>query len=383
MAVRIARSVLGACALIVAGGCVRAGEPDRGGGSGLNTRRGEIIQGTPVRPDDTTHTLLSIAVADAGLRSCSGELLRPDWVLTARHCVHDVAATQVTADTASQVAPASELVLHPDLDVALVRLARPLTVGAAVTSFPQQLFPGPVAAMDGQVADCFGYGRNTVSSGARTLRTAALTLRTVLINAGLLAVYSNDLGQIPWSGDSGGSCLFTHQGRRYLTGVFSTCTALVSPFECHQVAAPVIEAWVRATARPRDDARVAALLEQGGAVTVTMENTGREPWTGPAFALVPSNPAPFGLAAVALQAGETVAPGATRTFRFQLRAAPGGGDAAQSTRFQMAHDGVLFGAPTAPVVRPPPRPAEPPPEPPSRPDGGAATPDAPDGRRDP
>jgi hypothetical protein len=382
MAVRIARSVLGACALLVAGGCVRAGEPD-GVGDGLTTRRGGIIQGTPVRPDDTAHAFLRIALPGSGTRTCSGELLRPDWVLTARHCVPDVSAAQVTADTASQVSPAAELVLHPDLDVALIRLARPLTVNPALTSLPQQLFPGPIAAMDGQVADCFGYGRNTVSGGAGTLRTAALTLRTVLINAGLLVVYSNDVGQIPWSGDSGGSCLFTHQGRRYLTGVFSTCTALVSPFECHQVAAPVIEAWVRATARPRDDARAAAVLEQGAAVTVTMENTGRDAWTGPAFALVPSNPAPFGLAAVALQAGETVAPGATRTFRFQLRPAPGCGDAAQSTRFQMAHDGALFGEPTAPVVRPPPRPAEPPPEPPSRPDSGAAAADAPDGRRDP
>ncbi len=168
---------------------------------------------------------ISIGTGD-GARACSGALVAPQWVVTARDCFAagaqpvtlGVPATAATVTvgrldlttTAGHVSPVSYLVPHPDRDVVLAKLVTPAT---GVTPVP--VAAAPAAA--GEVLRMAGFGRTATEWRPDRLHAADFTVGTV--SPAGLSVEPATADATVCKGDAGGPALRDGAGGLELVGV--------------------------------------------------------------------------------------------------------------------------------------------------------------------
>ncbi|MEP7050993.1 MAG: trypsin-like serine protease [Pseudomonadota bacterium] len=203
-----------------------------------------IINGTDVGLD-----VIGVAkvMLDGGTRYCTGTMLRPNWVLTAAHCVNTTATagggqpliTPYSRFTVklnglnTKAATAINIYEHPDstVDVALIRLSSPPDdFSGQPFHVSKPLYRGSSVGLRGSVLDIRGWGENTAScaaNGSGATGTGGGTLRkgTAVVSGwdGTAFFMSSIPGvnQIQWHGDSGSSPYQYVQNRPRPTGVLS------------------------------------------------------------------------------------------------------------------------------------------------------------------
>lgn len=165
-----------------------------------------------------------VQVGELPGRSCSGALVAPQWVVTAKACFGTqagvpTARTTVTvgrtdlAGTGGHTVPVTWLVPHPRRDVALARLAVPVRDVAPVklaTAAPQA----------GEALRVLGFGRTATAWVPDRLHGASVTVAAV--GATTIDVTSGGSGAAVCKGDAGGPALRLTGGGAELAGLHHT-----------------------------------------------------------------------------------------------------------------------------------------------------------------
>lgn len=198
-----------------------------------------------------------VAILDAGARNpvdgqfCAGALIDPGWVVTAVHCVTEVAGDaeipiyandivvglgvhDLKTDRA-QVVPVAQIFTNPDYfdettddwgDIALLRLGRPATLGPAVQPIALVADPADAAIAPGGAATVIGWGMTETGATTR-LRQVEVPIvdpAACELNASIVCAGARDRDAC--YGDSGGPLMVAPPGGGpwRLAGVVSSGT---------------------------------------------------------------------------------------------------------------------------------------------------------------
>jgi hypothetical protein len=190
----------------------------------------------------TNGTLFSAAqvgfVELASSTTCTGTLVRNDWVLTAASCN---AQPGTVARRGTETTVVDRVINDPDVsygvNVALLHLSTALPVNGVSQGFVRNIRPTLLNV--GQAVRCFGYGRISPSGPTGTLHYAVLTVASAANN--LYRFYANASGQSFSYGDLGATCL-DDQGAA--TVVIGTIAEFASPPYGEGVTSQLTEPWI-------------------------------------------------------------------------------------------------------------------------------------------
>lgn len=184
----------------------------------IGTARDFIRNGTIVTPFAPGAAPIETQ-AIVRLGGCTGTVVNPEWVLTAKHCRVAVGATVSSVRISSTVTRTVDRVVeHPSLDLEMLHL------NARYTDLPQiRLYSDTTASLNKKPVSMYGYGAKSTSTTCSTTSNCAsgewcqygLCMRSSseLRRGDATAVYSDDntfltpvngAGQMVLPGDSGG-----------------------------------------------------------------------------------------------------------------------------------------------------------------------------------
>lgn len=243
-------------AALTALGCSSTGETADCGGQ----TRAAIVNGTPAESYlslGVEHTRAIVRLYDGSgftVRSCTGTLIRREWLITARHCLEiEPLAIELRIGARSRVREAGERRSHPELDVGLIRIEPALGQEETVQPFALQTTPVGERWL-GERVELAGFGITEEGQIPAEPRYAVETI-TEIRDAALVV---DGLGRSGGCrGDSGGPLLVrNHQGAPAILGILSTGSATCLHRDTYVRADRVAE-WVESITGAQDSERVA------------------------------------------------------------------------------------------------------------------------------
>ena len=212
-----------------------------------------IINGTEVTNDPIGTPLFHTVPPHEGW--CTSTMLTDRWLLTARHCVTEDSTIMgkvlpydqfdATPQWGSPI-KAAAVVPHPSLDVALVLLESSV-VDANGHPRATPLSLGHSGDLNGpfQTVYCQGWGKVSVDTKTIGVLRSAQIRVSGASGDGFNVAATGPQHQLPWTGDSGGSCYLFINGHYQALGVISTC--VIDASSCHLVGVERFRDWVEGT----------------------------------------------------------------------------------------------------------------------------------------
>ncbi|MBO2454524.1 DUF1986 domain-containing protein [Actinomadura barringtoniae] len=179
------------------------------------------------------------SVYQSGNFACSGTIIAPTWVLTAKHCTKSNSITaRVGSPYRSRATEirVSQVKVSPNSDLALLQLEKPFQ-----TTYSQLADADPAANSTNQIC---GWGRTSYNGSASDQLKCAdvrVTSTTCTDNDGARALCSTKGTGNAWKGDSGGPEFFNN----HQVGVASTADGRSKQT---YASVTVSRSWIRSTA---------------------------------------------------------------------------------------------------------------------------------------
>lgn len=171
-------------------------------------------------------------VDGSGGVSCTGTVIDPEWVLTARHCLNvggdqNKDPNSITVSLDAQTRGVTHVALHPnhlyEVDAMMLHLDTPFV---GVPTSEMAIWPGDTTGLWGDTLFCWGRGGGGLTTGSFTAGPEnPLSVFSPENDQFYRLDEPNAAGQSHTSGDSGGSCK-TPDG--FITGIHKGANRQVS-----------------------------------------------------------------------------------------------------------------------------------------------------------